>query len=74
MRELAKICSTCLMHLGLIDKGADWPIRLVPDHKRIPFSPMSTRKTLKLICTDSQFLVPFGVLVVGIALLIGLRT
>jgi hypothetical protein len=34
---------------------------------------MSTRRTIKLICTDSQFLVPFGVLVLGIALLIGLR-
>ena len=34
---------------------------------------MSIRHTTKLILTDSQFLVPFGVLVFGIALLIGLR-
>ena len=34
---------------------------------------MSFRKTAKLILTDSQFLVPFAVLVLGIALLIGLR-
>lgn len=34
---------------------------------------MSFRKSAKLILTDSQFLVPFAALLVGVALLIGLR-
>ena len=34
---------------------------------------MTFRKSAKLILTDSQFLVPFAALLVGIALLIGLR-
>ena len=34
---------------------------------------MSLRKTAQLIVSDSQFLVPFCVLLFGIALLIGLR-
>jgi len=34
---------------------------------------MSLRESAKLILTDSQFLVPFAALLVGIALLIGLR-
>ena len=32
-----------------------------------------TRSTIRLILTDGQFLVPFGVLLFGVALLIGLR-
>jgi hypothetical protein len=35
---------------------------------------MAIRRKAKLICTDSQFLVPFGVLLLGIALLIGLHS
>jgi hypothetical protein len=35
---------------------------------------MSKRRKIKLIFTDSQFLVPFGVLLLGIALLIGLHS
>jgi hypothetical protein len=34
---------------------------------------MSFRRTARLILTDSHFLVPFGVLLAGIALLIGLH-
>jgi hypothetical protein len=34
---------------------------------------MPLKRTVKLILTDSQFLVPFGALLVGVALLIGLR-
>jgi hypothetical protein len=34
---------------------------------------MSTLRTARLILTDSHFLVPFAVLLLGIALLIGLR-
>jgi hypothetical protein len=33
---------------------------------------MSLRKSAELIFTDSQFLVPLGALLIGIALLIGL--
>jgi hypothetical protein len=34
---------------------------------------MSLKRTARLILTDSQFLVPFAALLLGIALLIGLR-
>jgi len=34
---------------------------------------MSLRKTARLIFTDSHFLVPFAALLLGVALLIGLR-
>jgi hypothetical protein len=34
---------------------------------------MSLRKSARVIFTDSQFLVPFAALLVGVALLIGLR-
>jgi len=34
---------------------------------------MTLRKTAKLILTDSQFLVPLAALLLGVALLIGLR-
>jgi hypothetical protein len=49
------------------------PNRLLDSEPRISGVSVSLFERTKTVCTDSHFLVPFFVLVVGIALLVVLR-